>query len=249
MQCEFILISTNKSYKYNINLNLTVKKCIEVIENNILTDFYLQKFNLYLKNKSKNVKITSDLNQKLINIIQKNNINLTDNLIFYIIPQHLSNDCDDSVIKQCPICFEKKILIRFYKCNHHGFCKQCFKNWKSALKNNINNCPVCRKEVKENYKNYSAHEEINIINNFNNRIISDFIPNRIQILNDRIINRHNYFRMPKDTNTGRNINRGRSISLNHNLVNALLPYYNPSYIRNRNNHHNYRRNNFFSHTS
>lgn len=41
----------------------------------------------------------------------------------------------------CDICFKKKLLFKYYICNH-TFCKSCYKKWK-------NNCPSCRSRQKK----------------------------------------------------------------------------------------------------
>lgn len=38
--------------------------------------------------------------------------------------------------KECPICFENKMCLLVYQCNH-SFCKGCLQNWSKV-------CPICR---------------------------------------------------------------------------------------------------------
>lgn len=70
------------------------------------------------------------------------------------------------VYQICPVCFENKLLINNYKCNHK-ICKKCIKNW-----NLINpSCPLCRSNTITKINDKEQHI-INIPTNQNNHNIN-----------------------------------------------------------------------------
>ena len=65
----------------------------------------------------------------------------------------LYKDCSNNVSKNCVIClldFEDNDEITLLKCSH-CFHKNCIFKW---LKNNSNQCPICRKEIAKGKPNF-----------------------------------------------------------------------------------------------
>ena len=254
--CSFTLVYTNQTKKYFINLNDNINNFIEKMKENIYPDFNLINFQIIIKTTYDEISLNNSksLDKSICDFLIENNILPTDNLNFFVLPEVLQDLWNDSKKKICPICFEKKMLESNYKCNNHGICHSCFLTW-SKNKNQANRmkCPICRNSLKEKHiekKNFTNHGSItrpsiryqtdDIITRLNNRVVSDFIPSRIRILNNSLT--------LDVLNTVSQIRNNNSQISNRRMSDSLLPFYNPAFVRhnrrreNRNTH-NFRRNN------
>jgi hypothetical protein len=145
-----ILFYQRESY-YNINyLIIDLNDYIKIDFSRIIYDkiiiilknIDLINFNSSLKNR---IKITNNIVYHKLNL---NNLDIK-YVNFYPINNHY-NYYFDKVLDDCPVCFEKKIVLKL-NCNHL-ICNECLSKWKSS-------CPCCRQDLKiPNY--YINNKEI-----------------------------------------------------------------------------------------
>jgi hypothetical protein len=142
----FKSISGEKIYEYAIMNNLTFYTFIDKIYNRISKDFGLN-YDFEIIPLSHDIEYGLEIKDYLlyndfdINQIESRDI-LNNNNSYYVRTnaekQHLYMNIDHN--NECPVCYEKNILYKFYVC-YHKLCKKCYLNWKCRLGTT---CPICR---------------------------------------------------------------------------------------------------------
>jgi hypothetical protein len=143
---NFKSINGEKRYQYAIMNNLNFDIFIHNLYNRITKDFGLN-YNFEIIPSSYNTEYGLEIKDYLIfNNYNINQINSKDILMdtksYYVRTIDEKNELYANVEpnSECPICYEKNILYKYYIC-YHKLCKNCNLNWKHKLGTT---CPICR---------------------------------------------------------------------------------------------------------
>lgn len=178
---NYLIIDLNDYLKVDFS-RIIYEKIIIILKNIDLINF-----NSSLKNK---IEINNNVVYHKLNL---SNLDIK-YVNFYPIKHHYSYYFD-KVNDECPICFEKKVVLKL-NCNHL-ICNDCLNKWKSS-------CPCCRKDL--NIPNYFI----------NNKEIDGYYNNEKSILiendeiNYKLVDKKNYIFINKQ--------------LNYKFINGILNY-------------------------